>query len=115
MPFRLNLKGYQGNCTTCWKKSDKKLFTIANENPKAFEFMKRMEEKYGFIGAEFAKEYEGKRERTFFRGNMSGEQIIEQAKTFDGKVKDDSIEYNFQTDIDLIGGESCEVFSECGS
>lgn len=115
MPFRLNLKGYQGNCTTCWKKSDKKLFTIANENPRAFEFMKRMEEKYGFIGAEFAKDYEGKRERTFFRGNRGAEQILEQAKSFDGIVKDDSIEYNFQTDIDLIGGESCEVFSECGS
>lgn len=115
MPFRLNLKGYQGNCTTCWKKSDKKLFTIANENPRAFEFMKRMEEKYGFIGAEFSKDYEGKRERTFFRGNRSAEQILEQAKSFDGIVKDDSIEYNFQTDVDLIGGESCEVFSECGS
>lgn len=24
MPFRLNLKGYEGNCATCWKKSKKK-------------------------------------------------------------------------------------------
>lgn len=113
MPFRLELKGYQGNCLTCWKKSDKKLFQIANENPKAFEFMDRMEETYPWIGAEFKKEYEGKRQRTFFRGNRSAKDIIEQSKSFDGIVKDDAQEYNYQ--IDLIGGESCEVFSECGS
>lgn len=47
MPFRLELKGYQGNCKTCWKKSDKKLYQIAKENPNAFDFMKRMEDKYG--------------------------------------------------------------------
>jgi len=113
MPFRLMLKGYQGNCATCWKKSDKKLYQIAQENPKAFEFMDRMEETYPWIGAEFKKEYEGKRQRTFFRGNRSAKDIIEQSKSFDGIVKDDAQEYNYQ--IDLIGGESCEVFSECGS
>ena len=47
MPFRLKLKGYQGNCVTCYKKSDKKLFQIAKENPKAFDFFDRMEKQYG--------------------------------------------------------------------
>jgi len=56
MPFRLELKGYQGNCITCWKKSDKKLYQIAQENPKSFEFMDRMESKYPRVGAEFVKE-----------------------------------------------------------
>ena len=46
-PFRLELKGYQGNCITCYKKSDKKLFQIAKENPKAFDFFDRMEQLYG--------------------------------------------------------------------
>jgi hypothetical protein len=48
MPFRLELKGYQGNCKTCWKKADRKLYQIAKENPKAFEFMAEMEQKYPF-------------------------------------------------------------------
>jgi len=113
MPFRLELKGYQGNCLTCWKKSDKKLFQIANESPRAFDFMKRMEDSYSFIGAEFKKEYEGKRPRTFFRANRSANDIIEQSKQFKGIVVDDSKNYNYQ--IDLVGGDSCEVFSECAS
>lgn len=53
MPFRLELKGYQGNCVTCWKKSDKKLYQIAQENPKAYEFMAKMEREYPRVGFEF--------------------------------------------------------------
>ena len=106
MPFRLNLKGYQGNCLTCWKKSDKKLFQIHQENPKAFEFMDRMERKYPF------NSNSGKKE-VFFRKNRSATDIMVQAETWTGKVKDDSEDSCYQ--LDLIGGESCEVFSECGS
>jgi hypothetical protein len=114
MPFRLELKGYQGNCKTCWKKSDKKLYQIANEAPSQFDFMATMEEKYGFVGAEFSKDYEGKRERTFFRNNRSAIQILEEAKNWTGIVKDDSKDYYIQLNLDL-DGESCEVFSECKS
>lgn len=104
MPFRLNLKGYQGNCLTCWKKSDKKLFQIAKENPSAFDFMASMEEKYplGLTGEKV----------TFFRKKRSAKDILEQAKNWNGKVKDDATNYVWQ--IDLLGGESCEVWSECG-
>lgn len=56
MPFRLNLKGYQGNCLTCWKKSDKKLYKIYKENRDAFGFMDTMEKKYPRVGNEFLKE-----------------------------------------------------------
>lgn len=45
-PFRLNLKGYQGNCKWCYKKSTNKLLTICVENPEYFDFPKKMEEKY---------------------------------------------------------------------
>jgi hypothetical protein len=133
MPFRLDLKGYQGNCATCWKKSDKKLFQIAKENPDAFEFMNRMESVNGWVGPEFKKDYEGKTKRTFFRGKRNTGQILEQAKNFNGQVSDDASFYPvpnlFTTpdyekleqkdeesrtfDQDLVGGESCEVFSEC--
>jgi len=48
-PFRLELKGYEGNCLTCYKKSNNKLYQIAQENPEAFEFFAKMEEKYGNV------------------------------------------------------------------
>jgi hypothetical protein len=117
MPFRLELKGYQGNCKTCWKKADKKLYQIAKENPKAFEFMDTMEQKYGnFFPAQRIemRAKEGKelpKDITFFRNNRSAKQILEEAKSWNGKIKDDSDQYVYQ--IDLLGGESCEVWSEC--
>lgn len=103
MPFRLNLKGYQGNCLTCWKKSDKKLFQIAKENPSAFDFMAKMEQKYPF-GL-------NKEKVSFFRKNRTAMDILEQAKQWNGKVTNDADQYIWQ--IDLLGGDSCEIFSEC--
>jgi hypothetical protein len=125
MPFRLELKGYQGNCLTCWKKGDNKLFQIYHENNKSFGFMTRMEEQYPRIGFEFEKEYEidenGNQfipiDRTFFRKNRSAIEMIELAKQWKGTIIDDSKKYDYQADLffDLVGGdgESCEVFSEC--
>jgi len=106
MPFRLELKGYQGNCLTCWKKADKKLFQIYKENPKAFEFMDRMEREYPL------NSNTGKKE-VFFRNNRSASDIIFQAQNWNGIIRNDAEQYNYQ--IDLLGGDSCEVFSECGS
>jgi len=119
MPFRLELKGYQGNCKTCWKKSDKKLYQIAKENPQAFDFMKKMELKYGnFFPPQRIEKWikEGKvvpKDITFFRNNRSATQMLEESKTWNGKIKNDADEYTYQ--LDLLGGESCEVFSECNS
>lgn len=118
MPFRLELKGYQGNCLTCWKKADKKLYQIAKENPKAFDFMDKMERKYGnFFPKQRIDKWtkEGKKlpeNITFFRDNRSAQDILTEAKNWNGIIHDDSQDYNWQ--IDLLGGESCEVFSECG-
>ena len=111
-PFRLELKGYQGNCVTCWKKSDSKLFQIAKENPDAFDFMKRMEAKYPRVGSEFEKDPIAK-DRVFFRKNRSANDILTQAANWSGIVRDDSVVYDWQESLDLNGG-SCEVFSGCG-
>ena len=117
MPFRLELKGYQGNCATCWKKSDKKLYQIAKENPKSFEFMDKMERKYGnFFPPQRIEKWtaEGKevpKDITFFRNNRSAKDILHESKNFNGIVPDDSLNTNYQ--LDLLGGESCEVWSEC--
>lgn len=47
-PFRLNLKGYQGNCVSCYKKSEAKLLTLYNEDPANFEFFDYLEQEYGY-------------------------------------------------------------------
>lgn len=119
MPFRLELKGYQGNCTTCWKKSDKKLYQIAQENPMAFNFMRRMEEKYGNfsppqrLGKWSAEGKQIPKNITFFRNKRSAVQILNEAKNWNGVIKNDADEYTYQ--LDLLGGESCEIWAECDS
>jgi hypothetical protein len=103
--FRLELKGYQGNCVTCWKKGDKKLYTIANENQSAFEFMDRMEREYPLDPRTGGKQM-------FFRNGRTAQDILREAKNFNEEIRNDAIDFNIQTD--LFEDESCEVFSTCG-
>lgn len=118
MPFRLRLKGYQGNCKWCWKKSRPKLLRIAKDNPEYFEVPKRLEAKYGNFMPHHRKMKwikEGKEvpeNITFFRDNTSAIDILEAAKLADPIIPDDSENYTIQTKLDF-GSESCEVFSEC--
>ena len=67
--FTLNLKSYEGNCDCCWKKSNRKLYTIAKESPEYFEWWAEMEEKNG----------DG---FNFFRNNRSAKEILEESKKF---------------------------------
>lgn len=128
MPFRLNLKGYQGNCKWCWKKSKKKLLRIAKDNPAFFDFPARMETKYGNYFPVNRREKwlkEGKElpsNITFFRDRLSAVDILNLSIGANPIIPDDSINYAIQLvmhmevdedDLDLVGGESCEVFSEC--
>lgn len=69
--FRLNLRGYQGNCRTCWKKSMRKLLTIIDDDASAFDFFERMENEYGLTGPEFKKTTVPGYRRVFFRGSVS--------------------------------------------
>jgi hypothetical protein len=118
MPFRLNLKGYQGNCKTCWKKSWRKLGTIAVEHPEHFDFFRDMETKYSHYISE------GKKHNTsiipplyFFRGNKSVDYIFNTVVTDPNfkKAGDDASVYHSMSDgqpLDISNGceESCEVF-----
>jgi hypothetical protein len=117
-PFRLNLCGYQGNCRTCWKKSARKLLTIMDDRPRAFDFFERMEDQYGTVGPEFSKERAPGYVRTFFRGNQSVKDL-RQAHSLGGfeRAEDDSIilpdgkRINLDFEQGAIDGcsESCEV------
>lgn len=119
MPFRLELKGYQGNCKTCWKKSFRKLGTIALETPEKYNFFKAMEEDYEmFIPKTHKREF--KLPRSFFREFKNVEYILDVPNDPNFKVAlDDSINVNYQysilhdgTELDVTNGctESCEVF-----
>lgn len=116
MPFRLELKSWEGNCKVCWKKSFRKLYTIAKDNPKMYKNFKKWEDKY--------EDYEtGTRNKRnppyrFFRGNKSVNEIIEESSSgMFHKPIDESKETQYQKDIfdeflDVGSGceESCEPF-----
>ena len=107
-PFRLELKGYEGNCKTCWKKSDRKLATISLEKPEWFDFFREMEEKY---------QYHLKKGRNmdlpirFFRKSRTVDDIFEIAKK-EGFVSSEDDHVVYDPNLDLSNGctESCEVF-----
>lgn len=106
--FDLKLPEHWGNCKTCWKKSDRKLFTIAHEHPEWFGFFRRMEQTYPDHGA-------GDGNRRFFRGQRTTDEIIEQAhqQPFRPFCEDDELQIEMDM-LDLGGGcgESCEVFAD---
>ena len=112
--FRLDLKSYQGNCKTCWKKSKKNLCKIAKESPEHFNFFKDMEVKYS---KEVINNKGVPSLTSFFRGNKTVKDILEMSKHFNGDVDDSSKDKNFQIDLfDLIEeNESCDIFSTCGN
>ena len=122
--FRLHLKGYQGNCKWCWKKSKRKLFTLIKESPQIFDFPRRMEAKYAYAGPEFRKPLQqvidfilnGYR-RTFFRQARTVDMLFAEYDTVKDTftpADDDSVVYD--SELDQAGGcgdsESCEVFSD---
>jgi len=78
MHFRLELKSYEGNCKTCWKKSDRKLFTIAKENPERFEFFAEMEAKYSQY-TPLSRAENAAPPYSFFRKHRTVEDILDQA------------------------------------
>jgi hypothetical protein len=131
--FRLELKGYQGNCVSCWKKGDNKLFKLWHENNELFDFFEYLENKYGNPNGrvpkhtiEVVENENGEQEIkcitenvpkeelkiVFFRDNRNAKEMRELAKNWKEKdIKNDADFYNFQAD--LFGQESCDIFSDC--
>jgi 3'-phosphoadenosine 5'-phosphosulfate sulfotransferase (PAPS reductase)/FAD synthetase len=117
--FRLNLKGYEGNCNKCWKKSLRKLMTI--EKADRDNWWIDMESKYGeFIPKErlLLQKSKGKDTKlpiTFYRNHLSGLEIREMADNQEFNLaEDDKVIYGKQGnlfDLDISNGctESCEV------
>lgn len=105
--FDLEIDEHYGNCVTCWKKSDRKLMTIAKHDPERFDFFKRMEKEHSYSGA-------GDGPRKFFREYKSCDDIIASSKLPFREFVDYMPELQLTLDIDPLDiqfscGDGCEV------
>ncbi len=115
-PFDLDLPEHLGNCVTCHKKSDRKLYTIAKHNPEYFDFIAAMEEKHAFAGAQDINEETGEiRPRRVFRGYRTSKDIIASSKQPFIEHYDVPPQEQLGLDIDPLdkeddcGASSCEA------
>ena len=114
-PFDLRIPGdHYGNCVWCWKKSLRKLMTIAKHTPNWFEFPMRMEREYSEHRVTPATASpDGTRK--FFRKHLSSWDIIEMAH-FGPEFEEfqDHRQLARLTDLDIGSacGDSCEVGTE---
>ena len=67
-PFNLEIPEHLGNCTWCWKKSDRKLMAVMDYDPAIFNVPDRIEKENPHAGA-------GEGPRVFFRQRRSVEDL----------------------------------------
>lgn len=119
--FDLQLRSYEGNCDCCFKKSLRKLLTIAQENPQLFDWWQKMEQKYENYIPDSIKKRNHKINLPIriFRNNLSVAEIIEMSQSFTDLARDESKEierykqslfFNFELDTPNGCSESCEAF-----
>ncbi len=101
--FDLDLPEHFGNCVTCWKKSDRKLLTIAHDKPELFNHFDKME----IIAKDTGSNAENNT-GNFFRGNRSTKNLLEQARGEFNRFEDKY--YNHITDTPNGCTESCDLF-----
>jgi len=106
-PFDLELPGeHYGNCLWCWKKSLRKLMTLAKENPTAFDFPVSMEDKHPWTNNS------DKYPRVMFRERRSARDIIKMAHETDFEPYSDKRIFDPDLDAGQGCGESCEAFAD---
>jgi len=103
--FSLKIKSYQGNCDCCWKKSKRKLLTIAKEHPSKLNWWANMEQKYS-----------SKDGYSFYRDNETALDLLDQSKNLpknkmaicDTKISKLKMKQNvFFDELDLEARCSC--------
>jgi len=101
--FNLDIPEHYGNCVTCWKKSDRKLLTLAKNEPKLFGHFQKME----LIASERGSNAPNN-SGVFFRKHRSAKDILreseEQFNAFEDKY------FNYISDISNGCSESCDLF-----
>jgi hypothetical protein len=111
--FDLELEEIYGNCVWCWKKSNRKLYTIAKHHPEYFDFPMRMEQNYStWVSKKTGTVIENQK---FFRGFRGASDIIATSKTpfIEWKPQDQHTQMGLfsMDEMDYSNGcsESCEV------
>ena len=116
--FDLNLPEHLGNCVTCHKKSNRKLYTIAKHHPEVFDFLLEMESKYTFSGAPDINHETGEvRPRRIFRGYRTTSDIIASSKQPFKEFFEYDLPEQLGLDIDPLDiedncGSSCEAVED---
>lgn len=113
MPFNLDLPGeHYGNCVFCYKKTDRKLLTLAREAPWVFDFPIEMEEKYATMKVPDRMKPFGR--RFWYRKYETAAALLERAKNsqFDPYTDDHSAPFDSNLDTGGGCGESCEVYTD---
>lgn len=113
-PIKLGIKAYEGNCTLCFEKSNRKKMTIAKEYPDKVIWWNKMEKKYGSIKIDGKDVYNNMIDldgaNHFGRQNKSIEWLVEQSKNPFRSATD---EYIYESDIfdeEDECGNSCQIF-----
>ena len=112
-PIKLKLKAYEGNCTLCFEKSNRKKMTIISEYPEKAIWWDEMEKKYSTIPIDGKDVYNSFAENggAFFgRKNTSIQELV---KLMDKPFSKATDEYLYENDLfDQEGdcGVSCKIF-----
>lgn len=101
-----------GNCVWCWKKSLRKLMTVAKQNPELFRFPHQLDQELATYKAENELG-----ERRMFRGHRNTADILRLAREEDFEPYTDNIQEHlfhnegFDEILDMGSscGESCEI------
>lgn len=106
--FDLTIPEHYGNCITCWKKTDRKLYTIAQDNPELFKPFLDMESDFALSGS--YAQATGKAQ-TFYRKHRSTADILRAAQDMPetNRFVDTNHVFDDILDIGAACGETCEI------
>jgi hypothetical protein len=112
--WRLSLPEHLGNCVACFKKSDRKLYTIARTRPESFDVFRRIEDRHSMAGSlprsTGVPTY-------FYRGQRSVRDLLRDADSWTGEPWSPPRQRSFAFCDALDAGdggcdESCEGFND---
>lgn len=110
--FNLGIPEHLGNCMWCWKKSNRKLLTLAKFHPEIFVFPARMEREYALAGGE-RRDGEARKPRRFFRGELLASDLLRMSQEDFVQFEDDKfIPFDDELDVGGACGDSCEIYSD---
>jgi len=110
--FDLEIPGeHYGNCVWCWKKSWRKLLTVAKHNPEYFKFPARMERAYSLLKVSPATGSPNGH-RLFFRKHKSTKELLQESQLPFEEFVDGFQIKDYDMDLNSGCGESCEIGTE---